>query len=62
MSKKGKDGLDGKGLSRRNLLKAGTAAGVSLALGGPASGGAELAHHAARSRRTSMGNISGVVS
>ena len=37
MSKKGKDGLDGKGLSRRNLLKAGTAAGVSLALGGPAS-------------------------
>ena len=37
MSKKGKDDLDGKGLSRRNLLKAGTAAGVSLALGGPAS-------------------------
>jgi len=36
MSKKGKDGLDIKGLSRRNLLKAGAAAGVSVALGGSA--------------------------
>ncbi len=37
MSKKDKDGLDPKGQNRRNLLKAGTAAGVSLALGSPAS-------------------------
>src|SRR6266513_1369677 len=36
MSKKDKDDLDRKGLSRRNLLKAGAAAGVSAALGGPA--------------------------
>jgi hypothetical protein len=36
MSKKGKDGQDIKDISRRNLLKAGAAASVSAALGGPA--------------------------
>ena len=47
MSKKGKDqkdGLDIKGLSRRNLLKAGAAAGVSVALGGPAAAHADERH------------------
>ncbi len=45
MSKKDKDDLDGKGLSRRNLLKAGAAAGVSAALGGPAAAEHAAEHH-----------------
>ena len=50
MSKKDKDGLDGKGLSRRNLLKAGAAAGVSAALGGPAAAEHGAEHHDGKSR------------
>jgi predicted amidohydrolase YtcJ len=45
MSKKDKDGLDGKGLSRRNLLKAGAAASVAAALGGPAAADQGAEHH-----------------
>jgi len=45
MSKKDKDDLDGKGLSRRNLLKAGAAASVSAALGGPAAAEPGAEHH-----------------
>ena len=45
MSKKGKDELDGKSLSRRNLLKAGAAASVSAALGGPAAAGRDDDRH-----------------
>src|SRR6266513_4189191 len=50
MSKKDKDDLDGKGLSRRNLLKAGAAAGVSAALGGPAAADHGAERHGGESR------------
>ncbi|HMJ31673.1 MAG TPA: amidohydrolase family protein [Xanthobacteraceae bacterium] len=51
MSRKDKDGLDGKGLSRRNLLKAGAAAGVSAALGGPAAASRDDERHDGKSHR-----------
>jgi len=51
MSKKGKDGLDVKGQRRRNLLKAGAAAGVSVALGGPAAANYGNEHGGKSSRR-----------
>jgi len=50
MSKKGKDDLDGKGLSRRNLLKASAAASVAAALGGPAAAEHVAERHGGESR------------
>jgi len=50
MSKKGRDDLDGKGLSRRNLLKAGAAASVAAALGGPAAAEHLAERHGGESR------------
>jgi len=72
MSKKGKDGKDIKDvkdgkdikdMSRRNLLKAGTAAGISAALGGPAAAHANERHgggsHGKKSRDRELTLVNG---
>jgi len=69
MSKKGKDdkdskdGKDIKDMSRRNLLKAGTAAGISAALGGPAVAHANERHgggfHGKKSRDRELTLVNG---
>src|SRR6266513_4724454 len=56
MSKKDKDDLDGKGLSRRNLLKAVAAAGVSSALVGPAAAEQGAEDHGGKPRGGKSGD------